>query len=180
MNNADDSESSPSHDNSDPSTPAGNPSKNLCVIEGEVCQTMAVTSILKTTTRCNDETKIEMEDIECESGSFIDENTTIQCTTIIETTTVYTTAIDTKAIDTSNATTTSMSNGCYTTTPVVVDTVSCNCCTLIGSSDVCSKNENLRSDRLEERDFVRHGLFCAWLIQNKNSYSNGYCNGKTL
>ena len=155
MSNPEDSESSPSHDNSDPSTPAEKPSKTLCVIDGEVCQTMAVTSILKTTTRCNDETKIEMQDIESETGSINDENTTIQCTTIIETTTVYTTAIDTKAIDTSNATTTSMSNGCYTTTPVVVDTVSCNCCTLVGSSEVCSKNENLQSDRLE---------FCIFLF----------------
>ena len=155
MSNTEDSGSSPSSDNSDPSTPAEKPSKNSCVIGGEVCQTMAVTSILKTTTRCNDETKIEMQDIECETDSFMGESTTIQCTTIIETTTVYTTVIDTTAIDTNNTTTTSMSNGCTKTTPVTVDTVSCNCCTLVGSSEVCSKDENLRSDRLE---------FCIFLF----------------
>ena len=155
MSNTEDSESSPSSDNSVPSTPAGKLSKNSCVIGGEVCQTMAVTSILKTTTRCSDETKIEMEDIECETDSFIDGSTTIQCTTIIETTTVYTTVIDTTAIDTNNTTTTSMSNGCYKTTPVTVDTVSCSCCTLVGSSEVCPNNENPRSDRLE---------FCIFLF----------------
>ena len=155
MSNTEDSESSPSSDNSVPSTPAGKLSKNSCVIGGEVCQTMAVTSILKTTTRCSDETKIEMEDIECETNSFIDESTTIQCTTIIETATVYTTVIDTTAIDTNNTTTTSMSNGCYKTTPVTVDTVSCSCCTLVGSSEVCPNNENPRSDRLE---------FCIFLF----------------
>ena len=33
---------------------------------------------------------------------------------------------------------------------------------------------------MEGRDFVRHGGFCAWLIQNKNNYNNGCCNDKTL
>ena len=154
MSNTEDSESSPSPGNSNPSTPAGKPSKSSCIIGGEVCQTMAVTSILKTTTRCNDETEIEMEDIECKTDSFIGESSAIQCTTIIETTTVCTTVIDTTAIDTNNSTTTSMSNGCYKTTPVTVDTSSCNCCTLVGSSEVCSKNENLQSDRLEFVYFV--------------------------
>ena len=149
FSNTEDSESSPSPDDSDPSSTAGESSKLTSIVGGVVSQTMAVTSILKTTTRSNEDTKIDIGDRECENDFMIGQTTEIQCTTVVETTTVITSAIDTTAIDSSNTYTTSTPNGCNSTTPMTVDTISCTCCTLVGSSEVCSKNENLQTDRLE-------------------------------
>ena len=149
MSNTEDSDSSPTLDGSHPSSPNEKPKKCSNIIGGVVSKTMAVTSILKTTTRSNDQPTVEMDDVECGLNSGIVETTETQCTTIVQTTSVYTTAIDTTAVDASIIYTTSVSNGCNTTTPRTVDTISCTCCTLIGSSEDCSKNEKLQSDRLE-------------------------------
>ena len=149
MSNTEDSDTSPTLDGSHPSSPTEKPKKCSNIIGGVVSKTMAVTSILKTTTRSNDQPTVEIDDVESGLHSSIVETTETQCTTIVQTTSVYTTAIDTTAVDASIIYTTSVSNGCNTTTPRTVDTISCTCCTLIGSSEDCSKNEKLQSDRLE-------------------------------
>ena len=144
MSNTEDSGSSSSSDESHPTSSPKKSNKRSSTVGAVVSQTMSVTSILKTSNRNNDQPKNEMEDVERGEVSIDIETTESHCTTIVETTTIYTTAIDVN-----NTYTTSIANGSNTMTPTTIDTISCTCCTLVGSSDVCSKTENLRSDRLD-------------------------------